>query len=149
MRRPDAAPTELPAALAASAGFVLSKAAQRAATLAAAALRPYGLKPRHYGVLVLLSERGPQRQQRIGDTLQIDRTTMAAIADDLERLGWAVRQPDPRNRRAHALHLTATGVQVLSQLGGVVRAADEALLAPLGESERRQLYRLLLPLITR
>jgi DNA-binding MarR family transcriptional regulator len=146
--RPPKAATTLPAALAASTGFILSKAAQRAAALTEAALQPFGLKPRHYGVLMLLGERGPDRQQQIGATLQLDRTTMAAIADDLERLRLAVRQPDPRNRRANALRLTATGVQLLAQLGAVVSAADQALLAPLGESERQQLHQLLLPLIT-
>src|SRR3977135_3284996 len=84
-----------PAALTESSGFLLNKAAQRAVALGEEALQAFGVKPRHYGVLEAVSDAGPRSQQQIGHLLQIDRTTMAAVADDLERLGLAIRQPYP------------------------------------------------------
>jgi DNA-binding MarR family transcriptional regulator len=113
MRRTDAAYTTLPAALAASVGFVLSKAAQGAVALTEAALRPFSLKPQHYGVLVLVSQHRGQSQQVIAHQLQIDQTTMATMVDDLERLGLVVRRVHPANRRARALKLTALGAPAL------------------------------------
>jgi DNA-binding MarR family transcriptional regulator len=133
-----------PAALTESSGFLLNKAAQRAVALGEEALQAFGVKPRHYGVLEAVSDAGPRSQQQIGHLLQIDRTTMAAVADDLERLGLAIRQPYPGNRRANALHLTDAAAALLPRLRAAIGAAESQLLEPLDASERQRLHSLLL-----
>lgn len=147
MRRADPAGPALPAELAHSVGFVLGKAAQRAAAMVEQALQPFGLKARHYGVLVTLQDRGAWTQRQVGDLLAIDRTTMAAIVDDLERLGLAERRPHPSSRRAHALQLTARGRELLPTLVAMVASAERDLLASIEEHDRRTLFRLLARLV--
>jgi DNA-binding MarR family transcriptional regulator len=139
----DAATASLPKALAASTGFLLSKAAQRANAEVEAALRPLGLRTRHYGVLAALAEAGPLSQQRLGEWLRVDRTTMVAVIDDLERHGLVLRRRLPRDRRAYALELTADGEAMLTRGREVISAAETRALAGLSAAERRQLHALL------
>ena len=142
MRKPTAAAPDLPAPLARSVGFLLAKATQRAAEAMESALRPHSLKSRHYGVLVVLRERGPKSQQEVADLLAIDRTTMASVVDELEALGLAQRRPYPGNRRAHQVSLTERGAERLAELDGAVREADRALTAGLPAAEADELRRL-------
>ena len=124
-------------------GFVLGKAAQRATALMGVAPQPHGLKVRHYGVLTALAEQNGQTQQALGARLRIDRTTMAAALDDLERLGLAARQPHPSDRRAHHVSLTEAGCSALAALEPGARQAEAALEADLSPQERAQLVALL------
>ena len=136
-----------PRALAANTGFLLSKAMQRALAEVEAALQPLGIRTRHYGVLAALAEAGPLSQQRLGEWLRVDRTTMVALVDDLERLGLANRRRLPTDRRAYALELTAAGEHALARAGVLITAADDRALAALNPDERKQLRELLERLI--
>lgn len=133
----------LPESLRRSIGFMLSKAAQRAIEMSEEALRPLGIRSRHYGVLAALAEAGPLSQQRLGEWLRIDRTTMVGILDDLERLGFAQRHPDPADRRAYAVQLTSPGEAALARARAILAAVDSELVAQLSEEERRRLHELL------
>ena len=48
-------------------------------------------------------------QKALEDMLRIDRTTMAALIDDLERTGFVIRQCHPRDRRAFLVWPTESG----------------------------------------
>ena len=133
----------LPESLRRSVGFMLSKAAQRAIEMSEGALRPLGIRSRHYGVLAALAEAGPLSQQRLGEWLRIDRTTMVGILDDLERLGFAQRHPDPADRRAYSVQLTSAGEAALARAEAILAAVDSELVAQLSEEERRRLHELL------
>lgn len=61
---------------------------------------------------------------------------MVAVVDDLERSDLVVRRRDPSDRRAYALHLTASGRSVLARARTVVRDAEDEFLAPLSSAER-------------
>ena len=82
----------LPASLQRRLGAVLAWAAENAQEVADRALEPLGLNVKHFGVMTFLRhetepdpERGSLSQQAIGERLRIDRTTMVALIDDLER----------------------------------------------------------------
>ena len=136
-------PHALPRTLRASPGFLLGKAAQQGAALVEQVLQPLGLKARHYGVLVALDELGPRSQHELGDVLRIDRTTMVAIVDHLEGLGFVERRPQPEDRRSYQVWLTAAGSSALARARGAVAAADASLVERLSAPERRRLVRLL------
>jgi DNA-binding MarR family transcriptional regulator len=139
--RPTGAPA-LPAELEGSAGYLMAKATQRGNALMEGALSPYGLKVRHYGVLLVVRDT-PRSQHEVGELLAIDRTTMAAIVDDLERLGLAERRPHPANRRGYQVHLTNPGSEQLEALITDVQQADLELTAGLTAGETEQLGKLL------
>jgi DNA-binding MarR family transcriptional regulator len=134
---------DLPAALQASAGFVLNKVAQRFAAEADASLEPFGIKSKHHGVMALLHMAGPLTQAEIGERLQVDRTTMVGLIDDLERLGFARRNRHPQDRRAYAVDLTDAGRDALAQVSEVLRGVDDRLQTPLDAADRRRLLELL------
>lgn len=123
-----------------STAFLLVRAAQRASEALEHALSPLGLRVRHYRVLAALAEAGPRSQQALGGLLGIDRTTMVAIVDELERQGLAARHPDPADRRSHRVQLTARGRTTLVRATGAVARADEALLAGLEAAEQPRLH---------
>ena len=133
----------IPHALRASPGFLLGKAAQQGAELAERALGSLELKARHYGVLVSLQELGPLSQHQLGQVLRIDRTTMVAVVDHLERLGLVCRSLHPGDRRAYQVQLTAAGQAAVEQARRAMTGADAALVGRLSAEERARLVRLL------
>ena len=149
MSVPDVSPPDdpsgedLPAALLRSPGFVLNKVAQRFAEEADASLEPFGIKSKHHGVMALLHMAGPLTQVEIGARLRVDRTTMVALIDDLERLGYARRNRHPQDRRAYAVDLTDAGRDALAQARAALHGVDDRLQAPLDAADRRRLLDLL------
>jgi DNA-binding MarR family transcriptional regulator len=124
-------------------GFLLGKLAQESNDLTQRHLAEMGIKSRHYGVLAVLDSNGPLSQQAVGELLRIDRTTMVAIVDELERWGFATRQADPRDRRAYRLELTPAGRQTLESAEQLVAQANAQMVAPLRPADQRQLLDLL------
>ena len=137
----------VPELLRTSPGFLLGKAAQRGAELVERALAPLNLKARHYGVLAALDELGPRAQHQLGQLLRIDRTTMVAVVDHLERLGFAERTTDPQDRRAAQVRITRAGQVALDLARGTVHAADAALVSRLSSAQREHLVVLLEKLV--
>ncbi len=100
--------TELPA-------FLVQAVHRRGRRVYNAALKPLGLEARHVGVLGLLAASGPLIQRQIAEALDIDKSSVVTIVDDLERAGLAERRPAPRDRRAYAVRITERGRERLAQ----------------------------------
>ncbi len=111
------------------------------------ALEPVGIKPRGYGVLVVLAEEGPAPQRTVGERLGIDKNTMVVIVDELEEPGLVQRRRNPQDRRAYELTLTDAGHEALLEVESVVEGVEELVLAPLDEEGRQQLHESLLRLL--
>jgi MarR family transcriptional regulator, lower aerobic nicotinate degradation pathway regulator len=138
-----AVPDALPDALTASTAFLLRQGARRAALCLADALAPLDLHTRHYGILLALAEDGPSSQSGLGRRLAIDRTTMVTAVDELERLGYLARKPDPKDRRANRVELTGRGRGRLVRATGAIAAAEASLLEGLSPGEVQTLRALL------
>lgn len=139
----------LPAALSRRLGFMLVRASVGMTRLGAHTLAPLGIDGRHYGVLAVLSELGPVSQQTLADVLAVDRSTMVAFVDELERHGHVRRGRDPVDRRAYAIELTDNGVLVQREAAELLEGCERHFLEPLSAAERRQLLDLLGRLIAR
>jgi len=124
-------------------GQLLFVAAQAAQALALERLEPLGLAPRAWGVLSTLTESGPLSQIDLARTLSIDRTAMVYLLDELEDEGLVTRERNPADRRSFLIHLTARGRRLQEKAAAELAGQAEALLAPLGTAERRQLVQLL------
>ena len=106
-----------------------------------------GLGGKGFGALIVLVQEGPLSQQRLGERQGIDRTTMVAVVDELERAGFVERRRDPSDRRAYSLQATASGRRVLQQAGEVAKRAEDEFLAPLPDADRRRLKQMLRTLL--
>jgi DNA-binding MarR family transcriptional regulator len=107
------------------------------------ALRAHQVELRHLGVLGCLAEAGPLSQRALVDRLQMDKSSMVYIIDELERQGLAERRRDPRDRRIYAVHLTDQGRDRLAAAETTTGEAMTELLSPFTAGDRRQLHDLL------
>jgi hypothetical protein len=73
------------------------------------ALAPYGIDGRELAVLNAIADKASLSQQEVARGLGIDRTTMVAMVDALERKGLVRRNPHPADRRKNTVELTAAG----------------------------------------
>jgi DNA-binding MarR family transcriptional regulator len=128
-------------------GPLLGRAHEAHRVLSAAALEPTGLSPKGFGALTVLAAEGPLPQGRLATRQGIDRTTMVAVVDELERLGAVRRRRDERDRRAYALELTSQGERLLERGRSAIEDAEDRFLAPLPTAERRALKRSLRALV--
>lgn len=94
-------------------------------------------------VLLLLGQDGPASQQELGDRLAINRSMMVKVIDELERNGLALRAMDPRDRRRHAVTITAAGAERAAALLGWAHAVEAEIVATLAPTRRSRLLELL------
>ena len=120
-------------------GPLLGRAHEAHRVLSVQALAPIGLSPKAFGALTVLAGEGPMAQGNLARRQGIDRTTMVAVVDELERARAVRRRRDASDRRAYALELTPEGARLLELGHAAVRAAEDRFLAPLSAAERRAL----------
>jgi|SRR5215471_14032228 len=106
-------------------------------------LAPFELHPREFAVLRAVGFQEGQSQQALGDRLQIPRSRMVAIVDELETRGFLERRPNPGDRRVRELHLTDAGRSVLEQAVQSAVAYEKEVTARLSRDERERLLELL------
>ncbi|MEY2477031.1 MAG: hypothetical protein QOG87_2346 [Actinomycetota bacterium] len=126
-----------------SVGFLLSKLGMTSATQFAETLEPLGIDPRHFGILRIVEMASGQSQQQLGEALHIPPSRMVALIDDVEQRGLVERRRNPKDRRAHALHLTPKGRKLYDQALAIATEYEEHLCEGLSERERDQLLTLL------
>lgn len=132
-----------PEPLASAPGFLLSWNGRRTAEAFARSLEPLGLRPPHFGVMSLIATNPGLTQQELVERSLIDPSSMVAVVDELEELGYAERRPHPGDRRKHAVHLTAEGKQTLKRVRTAAMKTAKDILAPLDADEVETLRRLL------
>ncbi|MGB9186238.1 MAG: MarR family winged helix-turn-helix transcriptional regulator [Solirubrobacteraceae bacterium] len=145
---PDSGPAAgapgLHGALVRHTGYLVSRCGVYAARQFAERLESIGLTPRMWGALNVIDAEGPVTQHQLGKAIGMDPSSMVGTIDELESRGLVERQPHPRDRRAHALHITAAGRRTLTRGGKLAAEAQDDLLAPLSPADRSQLHDLLL-----
>lgn len=124
--------------------FLLAQLGAHAASQFAERLKVLDLAPADAGILRLLRVASGLSQQELAGKLKIHPSRLVAILDNLEKLGFLERRPNPDDRRLYSLHLTKGGEEVLGRIGKVAREHQDALLAALTDEERAALGSLLL-----
>ncbi|HLS39750.1 MAG TPA: MarR family transcriptional regulator [Ornithinicoccus sp.] len=106
----------------------------------------WGLSPHQARALGVLAREDDAAGSRVGDLaarLQVAPRSATEVADALQELGLVERRPDPADRRAVRLVLTARGREVAADLHRQRHQVAERVLAVLDDAERRQLRSLL------
>jgi DNA-binding MarR family transcriptional regulator len=120
-------------------GYLLGRAHDENRAIVERALASTGLAAKELGALTILAEEGPLSQQRLGERQGVDRTTMVAVVDGLERKGLVERRRNSADRRAYALHATPKGRRTLERATAAAERAEAEFLEPLPAPERRRL----------
>jgi DNA-binding MarR family transcriptional regulator len=124
-------------------GFLLQRAHRRLRGLMNEALVPFELHIAHVAVLSLLWTNPSLSQRQLIEVLEIDKSTMVHLIDELERREMVERQADPRDRRAYAVRMTGIGRERFPVLGKIVADVETRFLKPLSGRDREALNGLL------
>lgn len=131
-------------------GYLIAQAHLAMAAAAADALSGFGLTTKHYACLVMIGEAGEPAgisQATLVEQSNIDRSTMVAIVDELERAGYVSRTRNPADRRAYALAVTDAGRDWAAEVSAALREMESEQLAGLSAAERERLLTLLQQLL--
>jgi MarR family transcriptional regulator, transcriptional regulator for hemolysin len=94
-------------------------------------------------VLIQLARFVGLNQAGLSQTLDIRPSTLVRLVDRLEAAGFVARMPDPDDRRAHILALTAKALPIIEYINDLTRKTDEELQLGISKAEANQLRRLL------
>ncbi|MGI8869464.1 MAG: MarR family winged helix-turn-helix transcriptional regulator [Mycobacteriales bacterium] len=103
----------------------------------------FGLTPPEFGAMALIASQPGVSQSALGQRSGRDPSTMVAVIDQLERLGYAERDVDPADRRRRTIMLTKRGQQVYREAAKATDEVSDELLGALDTRERDELNRLL------
>jgi DNA-binding MarR family transcriptional regulator len=101
------------------------------------------ITPGQFGVLAMIEANPGISQSALARALGIERSTMVAVLDELERRGLAERHRARHDRRSHALALTDAGATLLADLKPQVRRHERRIARDLSRDEVQQLIGLL------
>lgn len=108
-----------------------------------AAIAPLGLRARHLIALTVLRDQRGSTQRSLATTLQIDRTNLVGLLNELEADGLISRRRSSEDRRRHIVELTGEGSKRLAQAEHALAAAEDEVLGALDRAQREELYLLL------
>ncbi|MEV4118778.1 MarR family transcriptional regulator [Micromonospora sp. NPDC049645] len=94
------------------------------------------VRPRHGAVLAYLDAEGT-RPGELARLAGRNKQTMGAILDELERLGYVRRTPDPADRRAKLIVPTDRGLSFMAATDGFVHLIEQKLADTLGPDRYR------------
>ena len=128
--------------------WLLHRAAQRLHTEVGAAAARHGLTLRDHIVLSALDKTQGLTQIELGHALGVDKTTMVAELDRLEKAGLIERKTDQRDRRARIPALTADGGRLRQKIAVDAAAAEMSAVQDIDAAQLASLRTVLYAIIT-
>jgi DNA-binding MarR family transcriptional regulator len=107
------------------------------------ALADLDTTPARYTLMLLIRENPGIRSVDLARTLDVARSGMVRLIDELEQRGLLAREIDPKDRRNQSLALTTLGHQKLDEQEQAVSRHEAEVTAKLTEDERKELLELL------
>lgn len=124
-------------------GYFVTRTARAFVRIAEARLRPLGLGVAHVPVLVCLAEEGSLTQAEIVQRTHVEQPTTAALLQRMAKAGLIETSPDPRDRRATRIGLSARAEEVMSGALDLLGQANGEATAGLSAAEIETLHDLL------
>ena len=126
----------LPVELRACTGFLLARVGISMKLGAMEEFERAGFNPYAYAVLAVLAEGAAETQATIADTLDLDRSQLVGILDELEKGGLIERRRDQADRRRHMVSITHAGKKLLVKMRAMVKNLEDSMLGALNGEER-------------
>jgi DNA-binding MarR family transcriptional regulator len=105
--------------------------------------RGLGLTRAQWQVLAHLARHEGINQAGLADILEIEPITLGRLIDRMEESGWVARRPDPSDRRARLLYMTAKARPVFDRMRALGEGVRGEALSGLSQAERDQLMAML------
>ena len=102
-----------------------------------------GMHLRLLMALSYLRDHGGAPQQDLAEALCMDANNVVILLNELEDLGYVLRNRDPDDRRRHLVELTALGTRALASVERAQEGIEDDVLRALDADERATLWRLL------
>jgi DNA-binding MarR family transcriptional regulator len=99
-------------------------------------------KPSHSAVFAQIDPAGT-RLSELARGANMSPQAMGELVDELESLGYVVRRPDPRDRRAKLIVLTRKGQACVEAGRATIEYLEDEITQRLGQRGHRQLRRML------
>jgi DNA-binding MarR family transcriptional regulator len=115
-------------------GYLLKHAHLALEHRAQATLADIGVTVRDLGVLRVIASGEAQSQQEAAAVLGVDRISMVALLDALERQGIVARRPSEQDRRRNIIAVTDHGWEVYRQAEGRYSETERDFTATLGDA---------------
>ena len=109
----------------------------------AQAMAPWDLAPHHARALRVVGRHERIRPGELAAHLRVAPRSVTDVVDALEERGLLERRPDPTDRRATVLALTASGRRLVDEIGTARRADAHAYFDRLPERDQASLRRIL------
>lgn len=109
----------------------------------ASSLEPLGLRIGTFSALAVLVSGQGISQTQLSQVLNIKRSGVVIVVDELESAGAIERTPVPGDRRAYSLKVTKAGMRLWEQAERIVQDHETALFAQLNPADLRNLHELL------
>jgi len=105
------------------------------------------IKPSHSAVFAQIKP-GGSRLSELAAGANVTAQSMGEIVDELESLGYVIRQPDPRDRRAKLITLTDRGQEAVAAGESTIIRLEQDITDILGDEGAARLRELLMQLLT-
>jgi DNA-binding MarR family transcriptional regulator len=106
-------------------------------------LAPWDISPSHSRALAVLQRHGVMRLSELAEHLRIAARSTTEVVDALEERGLIDRQPDPHDRRATLVTLTADGTRVGNAIQQARADETAAFFSALNAEDQAELTRIL------
>lgn len=101
------------------------------------------ITPGLLGMLQVIAANPGLGQSRLAEAMEVDRSTIVKVVDQLQRRNLIVREPSPHDKRSHCLRLTDDGRAALQRMLALMRQHEDAFTGALTAEERQCLIDLL------
>ena len=106
-------------------------------------MKPLGATRSQWWVIAFLSRQDGMMQTQLANELDIGKASLGGLIDRLEAGGWVARHPDPMDRRAKRVYVTAKSRRLLRDMRRIDREFNALMLKDISETDRDQMVRLL------
>lgn len=124
-------------------GYHLKRTSNAILADLAETLKPYDLRMLTYTALVLIVDNPGMRQYQLADAMDIERSNLVVLLDELERRDLIIREKVPTDRRAYALRATLPGNRLCQKAIAAVVAHEKAILGATNPDKIEDLITLL------
>jgi DNA-binding MarR family transcriptional regulator len=130
-------------ALKASLGYCLYKSANLFRAQLDEKLKILEISVHHLALLSVISNEMTTNQNQMCEALGVDKASMVKLVDNIEKLKMVDRVTCSSDRRVKYLHITTIGLETLKKARKIRKLMEIDFLAPLSESDRTVLKRVL------